>query len=180
MRLEGRISEGGGTVSETVSSGATAPQPPNNDPTVKESFFEGTKAISLAGLVLIYLTAIIFSIICFMLFIRPYFVELTGGYTLERYIPEVILFIVGCFSAFLGVNLVRTAGLSTTVPKYVINPAEWNVISDEIKEGKEDAITQYIRLTSLTGLTGFFTKLGLQGLLASHYSIDNSIFIIIS
>jgi hypothetical protein len=98
------------------------------------------------------------------MFIRPYFGTSTSGYAYERYIPEVILFIVGCFSAFLGVNLVRTAGLSTTVPKFVINPAEWEVISDEIKEGKEDAITQYIRLTSLTGLTGFFTKLGLQGL----------------
>jgi hypothetical protein len=123
----------------------------------KQSVFEGTKSVSLAGLLLIYLTAVVFGIICYLLIKRPILQILDVT-------PEVVLFIVGCFSAFLGVSLVRNAGLSTVAPKAVINPLEWQVISDEVKQGKEEAITQYIRLTSLTGLTGFLTKLGLQGL----------------
>ena len=37
-------------------------------------------------------------------------------------------------------------------------------LGPEVKAAHEDAITQYVRLRSLTGFTGVFTKLGLQGL----------------
>ena len=134
------------------------PRRRENVPATKQGLLEGTRAISLAGLVLIYMAASVFGIVCYTLISRP------GRDGFIQYLPEFILFIVGCFSAFLGVNLLQTAGLSTAVPRAVINPAEWQVISEEVKGGKEDAVTQYIRLTSLTGLTGFLTKLGLQGL----------------
>ena len=38
------------------------------------------------------------------------------------------------------------------------------MFSSEVKGGKEEAITRYIRLRSLSRLTGIFTMLGLTGL----------------
>jgi hypothetical protein len=59
--------------------------------------------------------------------------------------------------------LVRSAN-EASVPGPVINPSEWDELGPQVVAGKEDAITQYVRLRSLTGFTGLFTKLGLTGL----------------
>jgi hypothetical protein len=38
------------------------------------------------------------------------------------------------------------------------------MLAPQVKDGKEEPVTQYIRLRSLTGFTGTFTMLGLTGL----------------
>jgi hypothetical protein len=154
----GRLSLGEGmAMSDSKLNGAPASRPAD-DRGSRRLFLLGTDPISLAGLLLIYMSIAIFVVICFLV------VEYPRRQGLYDVIPEMLLFVIGCFSAFLGVSLVRTAGLAITEPNVVINPKEWAVISEEVKQGKEDAITQYIRLTSLTGVSGFFTKLGLSGL----------------
>src|ERR1700733_9698019 len=120
-------------------------------------FTEGTKPLSLAGLMLTYLGALAYIAIVILL-LAPLIGHYEGElYNIYSYLPELILFVVGTTSAIMGINLVRAAGLAATAPNAVINPKEWSELSSAIKEGKEDAVTQYIRLTSLTGLTGLFT-----------------------
>jgi len=81
------------------------------------------------------------------------------------FIPELILIATAVFGTLLGVGLLHAAGAaSAPTPNWVINPNEWRALEHVIKEGKEDPITQYVRLRSLSGFTGVFTKLGLQGL----------------
>jgi hypothetical protein len=71
---------------------------------------------------------------------------------------------IAVFVALLGVSLLRSVGLAAVVPGPVINPGEWELLAPEVKDGKDEAVSQYIRLRSLTGFTGTFTKLGLTGL----------------
>jgi hypothetical protein len=116
--------------------------------------------VSITGLLFVYISAFAF-----------YFIgerltddNIVRAADLRGYIPELILCGIAVFSALLGVRLVRVAGLTAAAPNPVINPQEWAMLCDQVKGGKEEAVTQYIRLTSLTGFTGVFTKLGLQGL----------------
>ena len=124
------------------------------------SIFHGSKSISVAGLIFIYISACLFVATGLLLY------QVTSQIKVDFYVyvPAIIMTGIAVFCAILGVGLVRAAGLSASAPTAVINPVEWSVISDEVKGGNEEAITQYIRLTSLTGFTGAFTKLGLQGL----------------
>lgn len=68
-------------------------------------------------------------------------------------------------SAFIctrvGVRLLRSSGAVTTP---VIAPQDYPVLGAAIAQANADAITQYIRLSSLTGITGTFTKVGMTGL----------------
>jgi hypothetical protein len=72
-----------------------------------------------------------------------------------------LLLITAFLCALLGVRLLRTAGASE---KFVIPTSDFQVVSDLLTSGKTDGISDYIRLSSLTGFTGTFTKLGLTGL----------------
>jgi hypothetical protein len=121
--------------------------------------FWSRRLISWGGLAFVYISAMAFLSIGFMLY---YFQKREPLIT--SYYPELILFTVAIFTALLGVNLLRAAGIASIEPSLVVNSYEWEVLKDKVAEGKEDAITQYVRLRSLTGLTGIFTKLGIQGL----------------
>jgi hypothetical protein len=55
-------------------------------------------------------------------------------------------------------------GVVSIAPGPAINPNEWLDLKEKVLAGDELAITQYVHLRSLTGFTGAFTKLGLQGL----------------
>jgi len=121
--------------------------------------FRGANLISTGGLAFVYISGLTFIITAYRLFRN-----IDREPTMVGYYPELILCGIAVFTAILGVSLLRAAGVASIVPGPVIDPAEWKTLSREIKEGKEDAITQYVRLRSLTGFTGVFTKLGLQGL----------------
>ena len=120
----------------------------------------GTAIITWAGLIIIYLAVAAFGLVGFLLY-------KTAGIArvdLYKYTPEFIICAVGVFAALLGVKLVRAGGLSPSDPLPVVNPQEWKILSGAITKNEDDPIGQYIRLSSLTGATGFFTKLGLSGL----------------
>jgi len=120
----------------------------------------GTAIITWAGLIIIYLSVAAFGLVGFLLY-------RTAGLAradLYKYTPEFMVSAIGVFAALLGVKLVRAGGLSPSDPLPVVNPVEWRILSAALTKCDEDPIGQYIRLSSLTGATGFFTKLGLSGL----------------
>ncbi|HST36543.1 MAG TPA: hypothetical protein VLK25_07940 [Allosphingosinicella sp.] len=130
----------------------------NRDTSDLEAGFKGTGIVAVAGVIFIVSTLALLGIAAFKLFY---------AYGVERWQdvgPELVLCGMAAFTALVGVSLLRSGGLAATQPNRVINDAEWDAIRDQVKAGSEEPVTQYIRLTSLTGFTGTFTKLGLSGL----------------
>jgi hypothetical protein len=113
------------------------------------------RLIYYAALTFIYLACAIFVAAAVWLFRTP-----PGASGLASFYPELLLCAIAVFAGLVGVSLLRSVGLATVSPGPVINPEEWAILSSEVKGGKEEAITQYIRLRSLSG----FTMLGLTGL----------------
>jgi hypothetical protein len=77
------------------------------------------------------------------------------------YLPHALLFVTTIASGFIGYKLVVAAGAS---PENPIPPSNYALLAPLIHEGKAESIDQYVRLSSLSGFTGTFTKLGLTGL----------------
>jgi hypothetical protein len=74
----------------------------------------------------------------------------------------ILLFLSAIICAFIGIRLLRSAGAVTT--QEVIPARDYDLIAGAIKDGNEKAVSEYIRLRSLAGFTGNFTKIGLTGL----------------
>jgi hypothetical protein len=124
----------------------------------------GRSSLALAGIGLIYGAVALFGFVCYLL-VQDDSKASERATTLADFTPELILSTIGFVGAILGIQLLRSVGLSRgQQPGRVINSEEWAAICDQVKSGQEDAVTQYIRLTSLSGFTGAFTKLGLTGL----------------
>jgi len=121
----------------------------------------GSMFLAAGGVGFIYGAVLVFGVVCYQLLEQP---MTERANELRWYIPELILVGVGVFGAILGVMLLRTVGLASSEPNRVVNKDEWLSIVDKVKAGDEKTVDQYIRLTSLTGFTGTFTKLGLTGL----------------
>ena len=69
--------------------------------------------------------------------------------------------ISGVICAVIGIRLLKSSGAVTS---YIIAPHDYPVLGPAISSGNEAAVTQFIRLSSLSGVTGTFTKIGLTGL----------------
>jgi len=124
------------------------------------SFIRGQWALAASGIGFIYGSVAAFAFVCFRLSRMVY----PKDAVLIDYVPELIITGIGVFGSVLGISLLRAVGLASIEPNRVINGWEWDTVKDSVKDGKEDPISQYIRLTSLTGFTGTFTKLGLTAL----------------
>jgi hypothetical protein len=121
---------------------------------------KGQFLLGFAGLAFIYGAVFVLGMACYRLF-----TDFRPVRNIYEYNAELIMCAVGAFASLLGVQLLKSVGLTKNQqPSRVINEKEWDVICDKVREGSEEAISQYIRLTSLTGFTGTFTKLGLTGL----------------
>jgi hypothetical protein len=119
----------------------------------------GARSLTWSGLVLIYAAVGAFAAVAYYswtlrTFARPHFYQ---------YTPELLGCGVGIFAALLGVKLIRAGGTSPSDPLPVVNPKEWQILAGAMNN-REDPIGEYIRLSSLTGATGFFRKLDLAGL----------------
>jgi hypothetical protein len=77
------------------------------------------------------------------------------------YLPHLLLFTITMASAYIGYKLVVASGAS---PENPIPAGNYRLLSPLISDGKAESIDQYVRLSSLSGFTGTFTKLGLTGL----------------
>jgi hypothetical protein len=85
----------------------------------------------------------------------------TFSLLVASYFPHLVLFVVTLASAYVGYKLVVASGAS---PENPIPPANYRLLAPLIADGKAESIDQYVRLSSLSGFTGTFTKLGLTGL----------------
>lgn len=120
-----------------------------------------TMFLGAAGIVFIYGSVAAFAYVCLSLSRK----EIGPEVPLQMFTPEIIMSAIGVFGALLGVRLLRSVGATKAIqPSRVVNKEEWDAICEKVREGNEEVITQYIRLTSLGGVTGAFTKLGLTGL----------------
>jgi hypothetical protein len=140
----------------------------NDDSELDTSRAEGSRLpsgsffLALGGIGFIYGAIAVFALVSYNLLGDAR--ASSGPVTLSAYLPQLILVGIGVFGAVLGVALLRSVGLASTEPNRVINKHEWASLEDKVQAGEEKAVDQYIRLTSLTGITGVFTKLGLTGL----------------
>ncbi len=76
-------------------------------------------------------------------------------------IPMILVVTAAIFSG-IGYLLLRAAGAAS---KEVIPKQDFGLLSQVLLQSQpKEAINEYIRLRSLTGLSGFFTKMGLSGL----------------
>ena len=73
----------------------------------------------------------------------------------------ISVIVVGIIAALLGIRLFTKASELTSS---VVRPAEAPHLGPLIEAANKDAINEYIRLASLTGFTGSFTKIGFTGL----------------
>src|ERR1044072_3358252 len=80
---------------------------------------------------------------------------------LTLFTPHLLLFLTTVVSGYVGYRLVVASGASTENP---IPPNDYALLAPLIRDGKAESIDQYVRLCSLSGFTGTFTKLGLTGL----------------
>ncbi|MEI9853002.1 MAG: hypothetical protein WDN24_21550 [Sphingomonas sp.] len=126
----------------------------------------GRSWLAFGGIGFIYGAVFVFGVVCYML-IRDdgsagaFLANGKPAPTLADYIPELILSSIGAFGAILGVGLLRSVGIAgSQQPNRVINSEEWAALADQVKNGQEEAVTPYIRLTSLTGFTGAFYQAG--------------------
>jgi hypothetical protein len=80
---------------------------------------------------------------------------------LVREAPNLVLLVIGIVCALLGLRLLTTTqtALARTIPK-----EDLPMVQDAVINGKSEPIDQYVRLRSLAGWAGTFTKLGITGL----------------
>lgn len=88
---------------------------------------------------------------------------------LYNYYGRILSFVMApllqIFSAIIctivGIRLLSAAG---AVTQHVIPPQDYELLAPAIRDGNDKPISEYIRLSSLSGITGTFTKVGLTGL----------------
>jgi hypothetical protein len=73
----------------------------------------------------------------------------------------IIICFIGMLCAMFALRLFSKAG---SLSSQVIRPEDRALLEPLIKEPRKDAISEYIRLASLSGFSGTFTKLGFTGL----------------
>jgi hypothetical protein len=85
-----------------------------------------------------------------------------------KYFPQLLG--LGCcvFFALLGVSLLKAGGLAK---REAIPERDFELLAPLVTSANGNAIDQYVRLSSLTGFTGNFTKLGLTGLPLTTISV---------
>jgi hypothetical protein len=77
------------------------------------------------------------------------------------FMAPLLCLIAAFMCSFLGIRLLKTSGAVAT---HVIAPQDYALLGPAIAGGNSNAIDQFIRLSSLSGATGTFTKVGLTGL----------------
>ncbi len=80
---------------------------------------------------------------------------------IERYIPSIFLLIIFAVSTYFATSFWKSSQLDRSS---VIPIRDAKLIERAIIDGKPEPIDQYIRLSSLRGGVGIFTKVGLTGL----------------
>lgn len=124
------------------------------------------RILASCGYLLIGMTVIAFGAIVYMKVaqsfnpVLPPKIQSLGDF-LQYESATIILLVIGCITAFMGRRLltsIRYADIST-IPEEDIP-----LIRDAVIKGAPEPIDQYLRLRSLSGIAGNFTKLQVTGL----------------
>ena len=91
---------------------------------------------------------------------RIIYAQLISHY-LKPYLGPLMMFLVAILASALGFAMIQVSGRAT---RRVINPEDRDVVTKLLLSNPQTGIDNYIRLSSLTGIIGGFTKLGLSGL----------------
>ncbi len=83
----------------------------------------------------------------------------TISFILQHYATDVFILIGALISGNLGLRLIFGAN-----PRQIIPDKDRELLEPLIKEANKDAINQYVILSSLSGFTGMFQKIGFSGL----------------
>jgi hypothetical protein len=134
------------------------------------------RRIAMGGLFFLFLAAMAFTSSLFLICIRSIgtspIVEIhtSDGFSsrdflaltfINSYLAPTMTFIIGLITASIGYVLLRVAG---TAGRDVIPKQDYSLLSRLILDGNAEGINSYIRLSSLSGTIGTFTKLGVSGL----------------
>jgi hypothetical protein len=88
-------------------------------------------------------------------------ITLIGAEYASMFLPPMVLLFAALLTAFIGFLLLKAAGTAT---KEVIPQQDYELLSRLLLTKPDKGIDHYVRLSSLTGVTGIFTKIGLTGL----------------
>jgi hypothetical protein len=135
-----------------------------SDPKVR--WYSGERLIATCGYLLVFASISLFGVIAF--------IQLRHGQSpsdAKRYeswldfvqyeTPTLTLFLIAVISAILGRQLLTSTRLAyaRTIPH-----EDLPLVKEAVIAGKPEPIDQYVRLRSLSGISGNFTKLGITGL----------------
>ena len=80
---------------------------------------------------------------------------------LQVFFAPLMLFVIAIFSSLLGFSMLQISGRPS---RRVIHPDDYKLLSEMLLKGNHAGIDDWIRLSSLTGIIGGFTKVGMFGL----------------
>lgn len=83
------------------------------------------------------------------------------GQLITFFLSPVLMVFSAMICTFVGRGLLKAAGIVT---ERVIPQHDMEILAPALSNGNEKCINEYIRLSSLRGVTGTFTKVGLTGL----------------
>ncbi len=92
------------------------------------------------------------------------------GRLMSFFLAPLVILVSGIICTFVGIRLLKAAGIVT---QRVIPAHDHELLSEAIRAGNDKAVSEYIRLSSLSGMTSTFTRLGLTGLPFAHRSVAN-------
>lgn len=148
---------------ELTSGATTANGAPVNEPSVEGFEEQQARRLSQAGLIFIYagmVTLLIAVAVSVILVIREAYprgaVEFFSYYGL----PLLLVVASAMFSGF-GYLVLRTVSTSR---RQVIPPQDRELLTQLIQGDPPTGLDAYVRLSALSGVTGFFHKIGVAGL----------------
>jgi hypothetical protein len=146
------------------------PVPPERDPpTILQRIFSaGPQGVMQAA-------GLFFTLVAVISFIYGIVRLISGSVTMvgrdapfdfwrDLFLPKFDIFaimLIGIIAALFAIRLFTKAG---SLSSQVIRPEDRALLDPLIRDAKKEAINEYIRLASLTGFVGTFTKLGFTGL----------------
>jgi hypothetical protein len=131
-------------------------------PAVAEKFSD--RLLGNCGYLLVMVSVVCFGVVAFIQFRRYQDAPIHYERWLDLVQHEtstISLVLIALFAASLGRRLLTTVQLAQarTIPS-----DDLELIRQAVMDGKSEPIDQYVRLRSLSGIAGNFTKIGLTGL----------------
>lgn len=136
---------------------------PFNEKTARYLNYAGIIFILISGVILITLSYRLYQISSSPVASSQPFNDAAEvmAFYLRFFSAPLLLLVTSLITSGIGYGLLRAAGTAT---KQVVNPEDMDLVALLLANNKQTFLDDYVRLSSLTGFTGMFTKVGLYGL----------------